>query len=634
MAAWPHSSGLEGTRVRYSAGMIWSVSMFCTHSKASAVVASRQSGAAAGGRRRGGGGGGGARAAGQRGAVKAARAGASGRPSPPDVCTPPTTEQQRRQTHILGDEALAADFARAALQVDLGLHHQARGPAPRPPAAGGPCKLHAGAAARAAGLHSGVGASLPVGCAAWRAGAATDGAGGGAAGAEAGRLQCASLPAQPACTAGPHACWGTRAQHMAPGEGPARPLFWLLVAPQVRRGPGGGAGAWPGMVAPCRRRAARLGPRGAANSSASRQERAAAPGGGRRAASGRRQSMHPAWGGRAAPIGPPGTRTRRWQSAARQAAHGRPGGASRRPLPPAPRRLDCSLAALLQGKEQRCRAARATARARAICSAAASGAAAEHRGQHAPPRLAAAAVPHDGWDCLYLHAAAQLQSMLQWCLHVSASCAAVALHGPLTAATGPTLWCFAARRQKGFIPLSTYLTTYKLGDYVDIKVNAAVHKVRMCCAAACRQLERSTGRQGRRPPERWPERRHAARRQQWPEQQGGAAGQGDAAWSAWRCDIKAGWTQAAQAHPMCQRDQATVGPACAVPSSRLCTPLASDLPRTRALAAGHAPQVLPRQDRPRVERDQARRGRGAAQAGRWLGGSMDDCGPVGSIACH
>ncbi|PRW57524.1 60S ribosomal L21-1-like [Chlorella sorokiniana] len=31
-------------------------------------------------------------------------------------------------------------------------------------------------------------------------------------------------------------------------------------------------------------------------------------------------------------------------------------------------------------------------------------------------------------------------------------------------------------RQKGFIPLSTYLTTYKLGDYVDIKVNAAVHK--------------------------------------------------------------------------------------------------------------------------------------------------------------
>ena len=48
--------------------------------------------------------------------------------------------------------------------------------------------------------------------------------------------------------------------------------------------------------------------------------------------------------------------------------------------------------------------------------------------------------------------------------------------------------CFAARRQKGFIPLSTYLTTYKLGDYVDIKANAAVHKVRMCCAASRRQL--------------------------------------------------------------------------------------------------------------------------------------------------
>jgi len=33
-------------------------------------------------------------------------------------------------------------------------------------------------------------------------------------------------------------------------------------------------------------------------------------------------------------------------------------------------------------------------------------------------------------------------------------------------------------RGKGFIPLSTYLRTYKLGDYVDIKVNSAVHKVK------------------------------------------------------------------------------------------------------------------------------------------------------------
>lgn len=33
-------------------------------------------------------------------------------------------------------------------------------------------------------------------------------------------------------------------------------------------------------------------------------------------------------------------------------------------------------------------------------------------------------------------------------------------------------------RQKGYIPLTTYLTSYKLGDYVDIKVNGAVHKVR------------------------------------------------------------------------------------------------------------------------------------------------------------
>ncbi|GBG68957.1 hypothetical protein CBR_g3656 [Chara braunii] len=31
-------------------------------------------------------------------------------------------------------------------------------------------------------------------------------------------------------------------------------------------------------------------------------------------------------------------------------------------------------------------------------------------------------------------------------------------------------------RQKGYIPVSTYLRVYKLGDPVDIKVNAAVHK--------------------------------------------------------------------------------------------------------------------------------------------------------------
>ena len=31
-------------------------------------------------------------------------------------------------------------------------------------------------------------------------------------------------------------------------------------------------------------------------------------------------------------------------------------------------------------------------------------------------------------------------------------------------------------RKKGYIPLSTYLKTYKIGEYVDIKVNGAVHK--------------------------------------------------------------------------------------------------------------------------------------------------------------
>ena len=31
-------------------------------------------------------------------------------------------------------------------------------------------------------------------------------------------------------------------------------------------------------------------------------------------------------------------------------------------------------------------------------------------------------------------------------------------------------------RKHGYIPISTYLRTYKLGDYVDIRVNSAVMK--------------------------------------------------------------------------------------------------------------------------------------------------------------
>ncbi len=37
-------------------------------------------------------------------------------------------------------------------------------------------------------------------------------------------------------------------------------------------------------------------------------------------------------------------------------------------------------------------------------------------------------------------------------------------------------------RGHGYIPLSTYLRTYKIGDYVDIKVNSAVQKVAIACA--------------------------------------------------------------------------------------------------------------------------------------------------------
>lgn len=34
-----------------------------------------------------------------------------------------------------------------------------------------------------------------------------------------------------------------------------------------------------------------------------------------------------------------------------------------------------------------------------------------------------------------------------------------------------------AFRKHGYVPISTYLRNYKLGDYVDIRVNSAVMKV-------------------------------------------------------------------------------------------------------------------------------------------------------------
>jgi ribosomal protein L21E len=54
-------------------------------------------------------------------------------------------------------------------------------------------------------------------------------------------------------------------------------------------------------------------------------------------------------------------------------------------------------------------------------------------------------------------------------------------------------------RNHGTIPLTTYLRNFKLGDYVDIKVNASIHKV--CSRHARRGSRRrggsSSGRVGR-----------------------------------------------------------------------------------------------------------------------------------------
>jgi hypothetical protein len=58
-------------------------------------------------------------------------------------------------------------------------------------------------------------------------------------------------------------------------------------------------------------------------------------------------------------------------------------------------------------------------------------------------------------------------------------------------------------RQKGFIPLSTYLRVYKVGDYVDIKMNPAVQKVRPLGLPGApgrggRRVGAGSGRRGRR----------------------------------------------------------------------------------------------------------------------------------------
>lgn len=115
-------------------------------------------------------------------------------------------------------------------------------------------------------------------------------------------------------------------------------------------------------------------------------------------------------------------------------------------------------------------------------------------------------------------------------------------------------------RNHGVIPLTTYLRNFKVGDYVDIKVNAAIHKV---------------GERGARGGEGG----HA----------GGACMHGPA-------------PRRMQPSPRLRpRGTACMG---------ACVTL-----RGRLRRAGHAPQVVPGQDRRRVERDEAGAGRGGQQAG-------------------
>ncbi len=210
-----------------------------------------------------------------------------------------------------------------------------------------------------------------MGCAAWRAGAGTGGAGGAWGVRWLNSAMRGALP-QPTCTAG---SWraATRAACGA-GQGPAPPLFWLLQAPQVRHSPGSGAGArmaWSRLRAAGRHAWAPAARQTAVQCSGSGQQALEAGAG------------PPAGGG--SRCTPPATALGcQLESLARghgdgslQTGRRRMTGPSAAAAAPWPlgRRRPLLLAALLQeGKEQRCRRARATARVRATCSAAASGA--------------------------------------------------------------------------------------------------------------------------------------------------------------------------------------------------------------------------------------------------------------------
>lgn len=191
-------------------------------------------------------------------------------------------------------------------------------------------------------------------------------------------------------------------------------------------------------------------------------------------------------------------------------------------------------------------------------------------------------------------------------------------------------------RQKGYIHLTTYLTTYKLGDYVDIKVNGAVHKVRQTilrggpsAGSAWQQQALAVGNWWQK--ECWmqqPAEGGESRRLFWALAVAAAwlTSEGAEARTALGSSMEARPVDAGRASSR-NAAQATAArlrrAAAPERSGGCCSSLHwHSMPATPPTAArrptrhtGHAAQVLPRQDWPRVERHQARSGRGDAEAG-------------------
>lgn len=174
-------------------------------------------------------------------------------------------------------------------------------------------------------------------------------------------------------------------------------------------------------------------------------------------------------------------------------------------------------------------------------------------------------------------------------------------------------------RQKGVIPVSTYLRTFKIGDYVDIKVNSAVHKVRRWT----RSEEGANGAMDRKKDGGWEGKDDG--------NECGAANKAERRDDAKERPPPPRPRETRVLHPWDKRTAKDVDvDRRRVDASRLneeTRERAADHDETRTVErhAGHAVQVLPREDWGGLERHQTCSGRGSEQAGTWNASGRKHC---------